>query len=63
MKWNVQMEFEEDDKLKWMSRISFERNGLVGVDVKSHQTKSTIPYPATTHGNDSPDNNCEDIRR
>ena len=46
-----------------MSRISFERNGLVGVDIKSHQTKTTIPYPAITKGNDTQDINCEDIRR
>ena len=63
MKWDVQMKFEEDDKLKLMSRISFERNGLVGVDVNNHQTKSTIPYPAITHGNDTQDRNCEDLRR
>ena len=57
------MKFEEDDKLKWMSKISYERNGLIGVDVKSHQTKTTIPYLAISNGNDSQDRNCEDIRR
>ena len=36
------MKFEEDDKPKWMSKISYEQNGLFGVDVKSHQAK--LPY-------------------
>ena len=48
VKWNGQINDEEDNKLKWMSKISFDKNGLVGVDVKSHQTKSNILYPAIT---------------
>ena len=46
-----------------MSKISFAKFGLVGVDVKSHQTKSTITYPIITIGNDSQDRNCENARR
>ena len=53
----------DDDKPKWMSRIAFEKHCLIGVDVKSHQTKTTIPYPPITLGNDSQDRNCEIARR
>ena len=56
------MKLNEDDKLKWMNKISFERHGVVGVDVKSHKTNTTIPYPAITKGNDIQDRNCEDVK-
>ena len=56
------MKFDEDNKLKWMSKIPFERHGLIGVDVKSHQTKTIISYPTITKGNDIHDRNCEDVK-
>ena len=61
-KWNVQTVSDEDNKFKWMSKIAFTKFGLVGVDVKSHQTNSALPYPAITIGNDKQDRNCEDAR-
>ena len=61
-KWNVQVVSDEDNKLKWMSKIAFTKFGLVGVDVKSHQKKIALPYPAITTGNDKQDRNCEDAR-
>ena len=57
------MKLNDDDKPKCMSRITFEKHGLIGVDVKSHQKKTTRPLPAITLGNDSQDWNCEIIRR
>ena len=62
-KWNVQTRSDEDDKSRWMSKISFVKFGLVGVDVKSHQTNSTIPYPSIIIGTDSQDRNCESAMR
>ena len=45
-----------------MSKIAFTKFGLVGVDVKSHETNSALPYPAITTGNDKQDRNCEGAR-
>ena len=56
------MKLDEDEKPKWMIKKSFEQHGLIGVDVKSHQTNTTVAYLAITKGNDSQDRNCEDIR-
>ena len=61
--WNVEIKYGDDDKLKWMSKIAFAKFGLVGIDVKSHQTISTLPYPYITIGNDKQDRNCEDAKR
>ena len=41
-----------------MSRIAFEKDGLVGVDIKSHQDDSAFPYPVIKEGNDAQDLNC-----
>ena len=56
-KWNVQTVRDEDNKLKWMSKIAFTKFGLLAGDVKSHQTNSALPYPAITIGNDKQDRN------
>ena len=45
-----------------MSKIAFTKFGLVGIDVKRHQTNSALPCPAITIGNDKQDRNCEDAR-
>ena len=42
-----------------MSRISFNQFGLVGVDVKSHQPRTAIPYPVITEGNEEQDTYCK----
>ena len=48
--WEVRMVLDPDPKPKWMSRISFDQHGLVGVDLKSHRTSTAIPYPVITEG-------------
>ena len=57
------MKFDEDDTLKWVSWILFEKQRLISVDVKSPQTKTTIPYLAITEDNAIQDRNCEDVKR
>ena len=44
-----------------MSRIAFEQDGLVGVDIKSHQEDSAFPYPVIKEGNDAQDLNCSSV--
>ena len=63
-KWEVKIPFEPDSSPKWMSKISFDQFGLIGVDVKSHQTNSSYPYPVITEGNDAQDTycNCANVR-
>ena len=58
-RWEVRIAVDPDPKLKWMSRISFNQYGRVGVDVKSHQTNTEIPYPVVTQGNDEQDSYCK----
>ena len=57
--WEVRMVLDPDPKPKRMSRISFDQHGLVGVDVKSHQTSTLIPYPVITAGNEEQDTYCK----
>ena len=57
--WEVRMVLDPDPKPKWMFRISFNQFGLVGVDVKSHQTRSSIPYPVITEGTEEQDSYCK----
>ena len=59
--WDVGMVFGPDPKPTWMSRVSFNQYGLVGVDVKSHQTSTSIPYTVITHGNDEQDTHCKGV--
>ena len=56
--WNVKTSAELGDAPRWMSKIAFEQDGLVGVDIKSHQVNSAIPYPVIKEGNDAQDANC-----
>ena len=44
----VRIVFDIDPKPKLMSRILFGQYGLVGVDVKSHKTNTTISYTVIT---------------
>ena len=39
--------------------MSFDQHGLVGVDVKSHQTSTAFPYPVITEGNEEQDTYCK----
>ena len=41
-----------------MSKISFHKFGLIGVDVKSHQVNTAYPHPVITQGNDAQDTYC-----
>ena len=43
--WEVRLALDPDPKPKLMSKVSFNQFGLAGVDVKSHQTRTAIPYP------------------
>ena len=45
-----------------MCKIAFDRYGLVGVDMKSHQKGTSYPYPAVTQENDAQDTNCNTAR-
>ena len=54
-KWEVRISLEPELKTKRMSKISFYQFGLTGLDVKSHQTNSSYPYPIITKGNDAQD--------
>ena len=58
-RWEVRIAVDPDPKLKWMSRISFNQNSIVGVDVKSHQTNTAILYHVITQGNDEQDSCCK----
>ena len=57
--WEVRMVLDPDPKPKWMSKVSFNQFGVVGVEVKSHQTRTAIPYPVITEGNDKQDAYCK----
>ena len=56
--WNAKTSVVLGDTPKWMSKIAFEKDGLVGVDIKSHQVNTAIPYPVIKEGNDAQDANC-----
>ena len=60
-KWDVRIPLEAEGKPKWMSKISFNRFGLVGVDVKSHQVNTAFPYPVITQGNEAQDMYCSSV--
>ena len=62
--WEVRIPFEPDSKPKWMSKKSFDQFGFICVDVKSHQTNSSHPYPVIIEGNDAQDTycNCTNVR-
>ena len=61
--WTVQRQESEDPgKNKWYSQIAYHRCGLVGVDIKSHQSGTYIPNAAATHGNEIQDEMCDAAR-
>ena len=49
-------------KLKCHSRIAFEAIGLVGLDIKSHQSGSPLPFPNLVQGNVVQDQGCDAAR-
>ena len=56
--WNIQLAGEADSSSKWYSRIAFSRFGLVGVDIKSHQSRTALPHPVLAQGNQQQDEGC-----
>lgn len=61
--WTVQRQESEDPgRNKWYSQIAYHRCGLVGVDIKSHQSGTYIPNAAATHGNEIQDEMCDAAR-
>ena len=56
--WNIQLPGDADSRSKWYSRIAFSRFGLVGVDIKSHQTHTALPHPVLAQGNQQQDEGC-----
>ena len=62
--WNVRREMpERPDRLTWLSRLAYNKHGVVGVDVKSHQRSTAIPHPAVVEGNEVQDRACSDSLR
>ena len=49
-------------KLKCHSRIAFEAIGLVGLDFKSHQAGTPVPFPNLVQGNVVQDQGCDAAR-
>ncbi|CAE7343083.1 unnamed protein product [Symbiodinium sp. CCMP2592] len=55
-RWNVQQ--DSHGRSITLCRIAFAEHGLVGIDVKSHQTDSPIPNSFIVQGNESQDTQC-----
>lgn len=53
--------FPVDGKLRRMSSLSLNVSGLVGVDIKSHQTGCALPFPALVAGNEAQDSACSSV--
>ena len=47
--------------MRRMSSISFNTFGLVGVDIKSHQVNSEVPFASLVAGNEAQDSGCADV--
>ena len=56
-RWSVKKQLDEHPRPMWMSRIAYNQHGLVCVDVKSHQTNSSYPYPAIAQATESSGDN------
>ena len=48
--------------MKWLCKIASVHDGLVGIDVKSHQQGIPCPYPAVVQGNAVQDRLCDEAR-
>ena len=60
-RWNLRRDL--DGSLVWMVRLGFERHGLVGVDIKSHQHGDLLPHPVVVKGNEQQDMGCRNAQR
>ena len=56
--WDVKISLVDGDTPRWFSKIAFVKESMVGVDIKSHQVNTAIPYPVIKEGNDAQDTNC-----
>ena len=57
--WDARLPAEQDpSRLVWWCRIPFYKDGIVGVDIKSHQNGANRPYTAISHGNETQDTAC-----
>ncbi|CAE7770376.1 unnamed protein product [Symbiodinium sp. CCMP2592] len=54
--WNQRRQL--GTRLVWMCRLAHDADGLVGVDLKSHQTQDPCPHPVIVAGNASQDAGC-----
>ena len=60
--WEAKLVDPTTHKSVTLSRIAYESDGVVGLDIKSHQTDSTSPFPAAVHGNEVQDKGCLEAR-
>ena len=61
--WNAQRpESPEADRMRWICRLVYAREVIVGVDIKSHQVGNPCPYPAIVAGNEAQDEACSEAR-
>ena len=59
--WNVSHPL--NGKLRSFSRIGFLSSGLVGVDIRSHQSDTCLPFPVLVTGNEAQDAGCTAAQR
>ena len=56
--WDVKMALTDGDTPRWFSKLAFVKSSMVGVDIRSHQVHTAIPYPVIKEGNEAQDTNC-----
>ena len=63
--WNVSRTVSGDEsaRCRWLCRLAWSRDGLVGGDVKSHQESTVCPFPVVVQGNEAQDAACNLRRR
>ena len=54
--WNVQLPVDGHQRV--FSRIAFAEDGVVGVDIRSHQADTSLPFPVLTQDNEAQDAGC-----
>ena len=54
--WNVS--YPRHGKLRSFASISYTGSGVVGVDIRSHQSESSLPFPVLVSGNEAQDAGC-----
>ena len=59
--WDVTLPLR--DKQRSFSKLAFLHSGVVGVDIRSHQSSSCLPFPVLVSGNEAQDAGCSAGRR